>query len=86
VKPVASLRDIQCEIVGALHRDADINAKGIEVGVTGDRVRLTGTVGTLREREAAERAAAHATGIALVDNQIVVKRNEESSDDSEEIC
>jgi osmotically-inducible protein OsmY len=86
VKPVASLRDIQREIVGALHRDADINAKAIEVGVTGNQVRLTGTVGTWRERESAERAAAHATGIALVDNKIVVKANEESGDDTEEIC
>jgi osmotically-inducible protein OsmY len=86
VKPVASLGDIQREIVGALHRDADINARGIEVGVTGNQVRLTGTVGTWRERESAERAAAHATGIALVDNQIVVKADEEFSDDPEEIC
>jgi len=86
VKPVAALQDIRREIVGALHRDADINARRIEVGVTGNQVRLSGTVGTWRERESAERAAAHATGIALVDNQIVVKADEEVSDDPEEIC
>jgi len=82
----ASSRDVQREIVRALHRDADVNARSIEVSVTGDKVRLTGTVESWREREAVERAASHATGIAVVDNQIGVRLDEESTDDAEEFC
>jgi len=36
-------------------------------------VTLTGTVGTWMQREAAERAAGNAPGIARVDNEIVVE-------------
>ena len=86
VEPIAAPRDVQRELVRALHRDADINARGIDVTVTGNRVRLTGTVGSWHEREAAEQAASHATGIAVVDNQIGVRLDEGPSADSYEPC
>jgi osmotically-inducible protein OsmY len=56
-----------------LHRAADLQAKAVEVTVTGDTVRLTGSVASWHEREAAERAASHAAGTAVVDNQISVR-------------
>jgi len=82
----ASSRDVQREIVRALHRDADINARNIEVTVTGNKVRLTGTVESWREREAVEHAAAHATGIAVVDNQVGVRLVEDETDETDEFC
>ena len=72
VKPKAGGRDIQKRIVHALHRSADVNAKQIEVKVDGDIVRLTGTVGSWLQREAAERAAGSAPGITHVDNRITI--------------
>jgi osmotically-inducible protein OsmY len=86
VEAIASPRDVQRELVRALHRDADINARHIDVTVTGSKVRLTGTVGSWHEREAAEQAALHATGIDVVDNQIGVRLDEGPSADSYELC
>jgi osmotically-inducible protein OsmY len=65
-------RDVTREIVRALHREAEVSARGIQVTVAGDTVTLTGTVASWHEREAAERAAMHAAGIAHVDNRIVL--------------
>jgi osmotically-inducible protein OsmY len=72
VMPRAADHDIQKRIVHALHLSADVNAKQIEVNVDGDIVRLTGTVGSWLQREAAERAAGSAPGIRLVDNRIMI--------------
>ena len=72
VTPKAAGRDIQKRIVHALHRSADVNAKTIEVKVEGDIVRLTGTVGSWLQREAAERAAGSAPGVTHVDNRITI--------------
>ena len=72
VMPKAAGRDIQKRIVHALHRSADVNAKQIEVKLDGDIVRLTGTVGSWLQREAAERAAGSAPGIRHVDNRITI--------------
>jgi osmotically-inducible protein OsmY len=46
------------------------------VVVTGDSVRLTGTVASWHEREAAERAASHATGAAIIENRIAPQPDE----------
>ena len=69
----AAAEDIQPRIVGALHQDADIDARGINVLVSGNSVTLTGTVHSWRERESAERAAMHAPGITQVDNRLSVR-------------
>ncbi len=72
VVPSASARDVRERIVKAIHDTAELDAQNVTVGVFGHRVVLTGTVGSWRERDAAERAASHAPGISDVDNQIAV--------------
>jgi osmotically-inducible protein OsmY len=71
--PHAVERDVRHRIVEALHRSADIDARHITVTVVGDQAVLTGTVATWLQREAAERAADDAPGIAQVENRIVVE-------------
>ena len=51
-----------------MHQDADLDARGINVFVSGSSVTLTGTVRSWHERESAERAAMHAPGITQVDS------------------
>lgn len=87
VAPRVALRDVRRRIVKALHQNADVDARQIAVTVSGDTATLTGTVGTWLQRDAAERAAANAPGIAQVDNRIVVQSFHDSKmDDSDEIC
>lgn len=70
-QPVA--RDVKRLIVKALHDHANVDARHISVGVTGSQVTLTGTAGSWLQRDAAERAAENAPGVATVDNQIVIE-------------
>lgn len=72
VMPAATTKDIRREIARALHRDATVDSRGINVSVHNNIVTLTGQVRTWQERESAERAAWHARGITEVENQIVV--------------
>jgi osmotically-inducible protein OsmY len=81
VWPRTSMTDVRREIVRTLHRDADVNARGITVEIDGSKVTLTGTVQSWHERESAERAAAHARGITRVENKIEVVWPEELVDD-----
>lgn len=73
VAPLAAVKDVRHRIAAALHRNANIDAQHIFVTVTGDTAVLAGTVGTWLQREAAEEAAAEASGIARVDNRLVVE-------------
>lgn len=73
VKPRSAQRDVQRRIVAALHHHADLDARQIKVRVQDDTVVLTGTVSTWLQRDAAERAAGNAPGIARIENQIVVE-------------
>ena len=78
-------RDVRHRIVEALHRNANIDARHINVEVAGDTVILTGGVGSWLERESAGRAAADAPGVARVDNRIlVVRRSTDATPD--EMC
>jgi osmotically-inducible protein OsmY len=72
VKPQAAQRDVQRRIAAALHHHADLDARQIKVAVQDNAVTLKGTVTTWMQRDAAERAAGSAPGIARVENQIVV--------------
>ncbi|OFW05228.1 MAG: hypothetical protein A3I61_10760 [Acidobacteria bacterium RIFCSPLOWO2_02_FULL_68_18] len=85
VTPDRTHHDVRKRIVEALHRQADVQARHISVGISGDVAVLTGTVGSWCEREAAERAAADAPGIRWVDNRIVVEPADRSGD-LDEIC
>ena len=84
VTPDRTYQDVRRRIVEALHRQADVNARHISVGINGDVAVLTGTVRAWSEREAAERAAADAPGIRWVDNRIVVEPAERH--DADDIC
>jgi osmotically-inducible protein OsmY len=81
VAPKAAVRDVRRRIVGALHQDADLDARHITVTVSGGTATLTGTVGTWLQRDSAERAAANAPGITHVDNQIIVQSFHDSKVD-----
>jgi osmotically-inducible protein OsmY len=87
VKPRTMQRDVRRRIVQSLHRNADLDARHIDVAVTGDVVTLTGTVGSWSQREAAERGAGSAPGIRTVDNQIrVVPAESHEFEPPDEIC
>jgi len=74
--PLSVTKDVRHRIVEALHRNASVDAQHILVTVTDDTAVLAGTVASWPQREAAEEAAAHAPGIARVDNRIVVEPRE----------
>jgi osmotically-inducible protein OsmY len=87
VRPRASAHDVRERIVKALQQNADVDARHVTVTVSGDTARLTGTVGTWLQRDAAEQAAADAPGIGRVDNQITVQSFHDSKiEDWDEIC
>jgi osmotically-inducible protein OsmY len=87
VTPRAVARNVRRRIVGALHRNADIDARHITVTVTGGTATLTGTVATWLQRESAERAAANAPGISHVENRIVVEAPDSAfTYEPDEIC
>ena len=75
-------RDVQHRITAAIHRDAAIDARQIEVQVAGDVATLTGRVSTWTQREAAEFAAGNAPGIRAVDNRLQV----EAVEPVDELC
>ena len=83
VVPRAAGRELRRRITQALYRNATLDAKHIEVTVTGSVAHLRGTATSWLQRDAAERAAYDAPGITLVDNQIVV---DPPIDDTCEIC
>lgn len=72
VVPRAVEKDVRHRIVEALHHNANVDARQINVTIVGDTAELTGTVGTWLQRETAEHAAANAPGIGRVHNKIIV--------------
>ena len=72
VVPRAVGHDMRRRIAQALYRNASLDAKHIDVTVTGSVAHLKGTATSWLQRDAAERAAYDAPGITLVDNQIIV--------------
>jgi osmotically-inducible protein OsmY len=87
VSPGTSQRDVRRRIIRALHRNADLDARHIDVAVDNDAVVLTGTVGSWSQRDAAERATGSAPGIRSVDNRIIVEPSEPHElEPPDEIC
>ena len=72
VSSAAVSRDVGRRIIQAFNRNADIDARRVEVTVLGGVATLTGVVPTWSQREAVEWAAASAPGITRVDNLITV--------------
>lgn len=64
--------NVRQRISESLHRNADVNARHVEVTVAGSVATLTGRVSSWTQRLAAERAAADAPGIGRVDNRLEV--------------
>jgi osmotically-inducible protein OsmY len=73
VSPRAGERDLRRRIVQAMHANADIDARHVKVTVSEGRATLTGTVRTWLQRNAVERAVAHAPGVTDVDNCLLVE-------------
>ena len=73
IRPAALAHDIEEKVAAAFRRNALLEAEQVAVETLGNAVILRGTVASWREREAAERAAYAAPGVALVDNRIQVR-------------
>jgi osmotically-inducible protein OsmY len=72
LKPQVEPEDIKRKIEEALKRNAEIDARRIEVETHGREVVLKGTVRSWVEREEAEQAAWSAPGVTRVEDQITV--------------
>lgn len=73
VVPSVAPEQVKKKIEEALTREALLDAKGIEVDVSGSRVTLRGTVRSWAERREAEMAAWAAPGVSEVRNEISVR-------------
>jgi osmotically-inducible protein OsmY len=78
VRPSVPAQELKEEIETALERCADLNARRIVVEVDNDCVRLWGCVGSLAQRETAERAAWSAPGIRELSNHLTIESAVES--------
>lgn len=72
IAPSVSPTDVRQRIENALRRDAELEAKGINVKVDERKVTLDGKVRTWAERDAAERAAWAAPGVNSVVDHISI--------------
>lgn len=72
IRPRLDLSNIRSCIEGALKRDAEIEAGGINIKVSGSKVILEGRVHAWRERGVAERAAWATPGVTAVEDHLAV--------------
>jgi osmotically-inducible protein OsmY len=72
IKPHATPFDVEQHIRAALHRNAESDAKKIQVTAFDGKVTLTGAVRTWPERFEVERAAWSASGVTAVDDRLSV--------------
>lgn len=72
VKPTVSTRDVAAEISAALERQAEREARHIDVDVEGCVVTLHGKVHSLAERDAAAGAAFAARGVTRIVNKLEI--------------
>jgi hyperosmotically inducible protein len=72
IKPRINARNVKTKIEAALKRHAEVEAAGIRVSVTGNKVVLEGKVDNWDERRAVENAAWSAAGVASVDDRMTI--------------
>jgi osmotically-inducible protein OsmY len=72
LRPTVPAQELRAEIEEALQRCADVDPRHIVVEVDGDCARLWGSVHSLAQREAAERAAWSAPGLRDVSNHLTI--------------
>ena len=73
VRPATTADDIKQRIEKALNRAAAVEARGIEVDVSGSQVTLAGEVDAWADRELAEQAAWSAPGVTSVIDRIRIR-------------
>lgn len=74
IAPKLRAEDVQATIRAALERNAEVEAGKVTVTVSGSKVTLAGKVNAWTEREAIERAAWSAPGVAQVEDRIELVR------------
>jgi osmotically-inducible protein OsmY len=72
IKPVVNVSNISDDITHALHRSWFFDPQTINVSADGGKIRLTGTVESLHDRQVAAATAWSALGVTDVENDIVV--------------
>lgn len=70
---VISAADATSKITAALLRNAQADARHIQVAVFGSEIRLTGTAASWAERHQAEYAAWSTPGVTHVDNRVTIR-------------
>lgn len=73
IRPVVPPQELKEEIEEALQRCADVDPRNIVVEVDGDCAKLWGTVHSLAQREAAERAAWSAPALRELSNHLTIE-------------
>jgi len=72
LNPRVAPADVKAAIERALRRNAELDERTIQVGVTGSRVTLSGRVKTWRGRRVAENAAWSVPGVINVNDELAV--------------
>jgi osmotically-inducible protein OsmY len=76
--------DIRIDVIDELFWDPKVDSNAIAVAVDDGKITLRGTVGSLREKREARKAAQRVLGVTSVDNQLQVKlMNDQKRTDSE---